>query len=152
LVATALAVVALGFVGTAPVTADPLGQVTTFTDGIDPAGFPESITVGPDGNLWFTEFFGSKFARITPDGGVTEFLLPVATQPRDIFVGPDGNLWIVQSTLSSIAIATTDGVVIDTISLDCGVGCDPIHATVGPDGNAWVTLRQTGEIARVTAA
>jgi streptogramin lyase len=30
---------------------------------------PISITLGPDGNFWFTEQDRSQVARITPDGG-----------------------------------------------------------------------------------
>jgi hypothetical protein len=34
-------------------------------------GFPSGITVGSDGNLWFTE--GTMIGRITTGGSVTEF-------------------------------------------------------------------------------
>src|SRR5688572_14768365 len=53
------------------------------------------ITSGPDGNLWFTEFFGAKIGRITPLGVITEFPLPTppGVDPLGITAGPDGNLW-----------------------------------------------------------
>ena len=35
-----------------------------------------SITAGPDGNLWFTEFDTNKIGRITPAGVFTEFVVP----------------------------------------------------------------------------
>jgi streptogramin lyase len=58
-------------------------------------GFPSEITAGPDGNIWFTEFYGDKIGRITPSGTVTEFPIPTArSNPPDyITSGPDGNLW-----------------------------------------------------------
>jgi virginiamycin B lyase len=51
------------------------------------------ITVGPDGNLWFTEANVNQIGLITTDGTVTEFALPTqASQPAGITAGPDGNL------------------------------------------------------------
>ena len=38
--------------------------------------WPEVITKGPDGNLWFTEFYTEQVARITPAGVITQFNLP----------------------------------------------------------------------------
>jgi virginiamycin B lyase len=39
-------------------------------------GGPQGITAGPDGNLWFAEFFGGNIGRITRSGTVTEFPIP----------------------------------------------------------------------------
>jgi streptogramin lyase len=68
----------------------------TFTDySIPTAGSGANfITTGPDGNLWFTEYFGNTIGRITPAGVVTEFPIPTpGVLPPGIAVGPDGNLW-----------------------------------------------------------
>jgi streptogramin lyase len=57
--------------------------VPTANSGVGPG----SLTVGPDGNLWFTESLAPKIARITPTGAVTEF--PVTrTLPLDSLEGP----------------------------------------------------------------
>jgi streptogramin lyase len=66
------------------------------------------ITAGSDGNLWFTEIFGSRIGRITPDGAITEFPLPFGGPPSSIAAGPDGNLWFTlrESTIGRI---TPDG-------------------------------------------
>jgi streptogramin lyase len=37
---------------------------------------PTSITVGPDGALWFTEQTGNKIGRITTAGVITEYPIP----------------------------------------------------------------------------
>src|SRR5690348_2031123 len=51
------------------------------------------ITVGPDGNLWFTEGEGNRVGRLTPAGRLTEFPLPTRrAHPDRIVVGPDQNL------------------------------------------------------------
>jgi hypothetical protein len=56
-------------------------------------GWPGAIVAGPDGALWFT--YGNKIGRITTDGVITEYPLPIAEkrQLRDIAVGPDSALW-----------------------------------------------------------
>jgi hypothetical protein len=62
-----------------------------------------SITVGPDGNLWFTEYNGNQIGRITPGGSITEFALPAAnSRPNGITVGPDGNLWFTEIGVNQI--------------------------------------------------
>src|SRR6201981_2202297 len=42
--------------------AEPTGLVTEFTVPSDGSG-PHSITIGPDGALWFTEYYGSRIGR-----------------------------------------------------------------------------------------
>src|SRR5947207_6651225 len=58
------------------------------------AASAHAITLGPDGNLWFTETIGNKIGQITPDGAITEYSLPTPNSgPGAIIQGPDGNLW-----------------------------------------------------------
>ena len=58
------------------------------------ANYPNGITVGPDGNLWFTDSGLGMIGRITPSGQVTEFKVPYQfSRPAYIVTGPDGNLW-----------------------------------------------------------
>ena len=40
------------------------GVVTEFAAGISANSSPEEITVGADGNLWFTEFDGNRIGRL----------------------------------------------------------------------------------------
>jgi len=70
----------------------PTGTVTEFAL---PAGNQvDTITSGPDGNLWFTDTGTKSVGRITPVGVVAEF---VVTDSRGslggITTGPDGNIW-----------------------------------------------------------
>ena len=63
------------------------------------SGFPSptSITVGPDGNLWFVEDQARKISRITSNGTITQFPVPSAiNDPIDITSGPDGKLWFTE--------------------------------------------------------
>ena len=84
----------------------PIGTITEFpvlTGGSGPAG----ITPGPDGNVWFTEFYANNIGKITPSGSVTEFPVTTAgSQPFGIAAGPDGNLWIIEED-GKVAKVTT---------------------------------------------
>ena len=64
---------------------------------------PAGITLGPDGNLWFTEFAKNQVAKIRPTGTVNEFPLPNAnSQPDAIALGGDGNLWFTEPGITSL--------------------------------------------------
>jgi streptogramin lyase len=60
-------------------------------------GTPTGIATGPDGAIWFNDSAGSRLARLTTSGTLTEF--PPAADihgfiyPVALAVGPDGNLW-----------------------------------------------------------
>lgn len=66
-IALGLGLAALAFTGVAEARARSIPT---------PSSQPISITVGPDGNLWFTEQNSSRVARITPQGIITEFQTP----------------------------------------------------------------------------
>jgi streptogramin lyase len=94
----------------------PSGEVTTFGEclhtGPQYTG-PNSITAGPDGNVWFTNFTTRSLpnigtppgiGRITPSGGITEYRagLSYASSPDGIVAGPDGALWFTDRELHAI--------------------------------------------------
>jgi virginiamycin B lyase len=65
----------------------PTGSIAEFP--VQTAtSFPCGITLGPDGNIWFTECGGNNIGRVTPAGSITEFPLstaggpPVTSQPK----------------------------------------------------------------------
>jgi streptogramin lyase len=68
----------------------PSGEVTEFK--VPAVG----ITVGPDGNLWFTS--GGQIGRMSPDGATLAlFPLQFGKAAVGIVSGPDGNLWFTES-------------------------------------------------------
>jgi virginiamycin B lyase len=74
-------------------------------------GYPFSITVGSDGNLWFTDTYANNVGRITLAGVVTEFPIPTpAAGAHVIAAGTDGNLWFAEAYGSNIVQVTTAGV------------------------------------------
>ena len=55
---------------------------------------PDSITVGPDGNLWFTEGSENRIGKLSlASGKITVYNVPTANAALgNIVAGPDGNL------------------------------------------------------------
>jgi len=137
----------------------PRGAITEFRTGISAGGNPRGITVGPDGNLWFTELDGNRIGRITPTGTVTEFRAGISPNsgPAGITAGPDGNLWFTEWNGNRVGRITPSGTVTEFR------GAIAPHAprytpapvpwrgiTAGPDGNLWFTEPAAGRIGRIT--
>jgi streptogramin lyase len=110
-------------------------------------GGPNEITVGPDGDLWFTEFNGDKIGRISP--ALTEFPLPSGSGPQGITVGPDGNVWFTESFRNKIGRMTTAGVITE---FSLPTASYPSEIIVGPDGNLWFTESHGNKIGRINVA
>lgn len=140
--------------GTAPLGAGrigrvgPDGTVTGFTIPTEAAN-ASGITIGPDGNIWFTEQGAARIGRMTPGGRFTEFPLGSPGYPRGIVAGPDGNLWFTVPTPDGsdwIGRITPTGTV--TRFPLGGHHAGPGDITVGPDGNLWFS--RGGGVGRIT--
>jgi streptogramin lyase len=126
--------------GVRRITAD--GQLS---DVIAP--FADAITVGPDGNIWTAagqvDLHTGRPApgvirRITPDGDVTEFMLPKTESGwMGITAGPDGNVWFTEPHAGNIGMITPDGAI--TEFHVAGLNPQPAGIATGPDGNIWFT-------------
>jgi virginiamycin B lyase len=119
--------------------------------------FPEGISAGSDGALWFTEPGSAngpvdKIGRITTAGTITEFGGRAAgSLPGTITAGPDGNLWFVEPGANQIGRITTAGAVTE-FPLPPGFNPNPSGITTGPDGALWFTETGAGRIGRITTA
>src|SRR4029079_17485156 len=103
------AIVSLATVAETPsrAGADPIMVAYTI-----PGGGGSRITVGPDGNLWFTENDANKVAKSTTTGVITEYTIPTpGSQPHGIALGSDGNLWFTERDGNKIGRITTAGVI-----------------------------------------
>jgi hypothetical protein len=124
----------------------------------------QGLTMGPDGNLWFTDFLSDqgfsccgRVGRVTPSGTITEFSIPLpsgadtftSNRLREISTGPDGNLWFTEggyrlsdfgaATLptpfpSSLGRITPTGVLTE---IRVPTSPQPAGITAGPDRNVW---------------
>jgi virginiamycin B lyase len=111
---------------------------------------PRHIAAGPDGALWFTEFFGNKIGRITAAGSITEFPLPSPFRgPFGITAGPDGALWFTESGLpggNKIGRLTTAGSLSEFLIPT--PDSSPAGIAAGPDGALWFTELLANKIGR----
>src|SRR4051794_40724374 len=57
---------------------------------------PHDLTLGGDGNVWFTEQHHKGIGRVTPSGAITEFT-GLADTPSGIATGPGGELWFTEA-------------------------------------------------------
>jgi streptogramin lyase len=125
-----------------------------------PNAGPDSVTAGPDGNLWFSEINTPMIAKITPQGSVSEIALPISSGQNagQIVFGPNGNLWFPISTLNAsngtpsgtgeILEMTPTGTVVQTFTLPAVD--DALSLTQGPDGNIWFADYYSGTIGQLT--
>ena len=112
--------------------------------------FPEGITSGPDGALWFTELGSNKIGRVSTSGAFTEFTIPSANSaPTGITSGPDGALWFTELATNKIGRITTGGVFTEYTIPTANSGVEAIVA--GPDGALWFT-EDASKIGRITTA
>jgi virginiamycin B lyase len=108
----------------------------------NPHASPQSITVGPDHNLWFTESGASKIGQITVSGVVTEYTLAAGSGPQQIVSGPDGALWFTENGTNKIGRMTTSGQVSE---LTVGTpSSQPFGLAKKQDGTLWFT-EQSGD-------
>jgi len=112
--------------------------------------WPEYIRMGPDGNLWFTEYYADQLARITPDGIITEFREPSDNDVEALVTGPDGNIWFTEPGANRIGRMTTAGAF--TMFDIATPNSSPRGIAVGPDGDLWFTEYQGDKIGRITPA
>jgi streptogramin lyase len=110
-----------------------------------PAGgdWVDSLAIGPDGNVWFTDCHDSRIGKVTPGGEVTEYPTPSACIVEEgvdgIAAGPDGNVWFTMWHSAVLGRVTPSG---EITEYQDG-GCEGI--VTGPDGNLWVA-NQVGRV------
>src|SRR6266446_4391040 len=97
---------------------------------------PFSITLGADGNFWFTLSNSNEVARITPRGQISYFVTPSLSNPAFITPGPDGNIWFGEGSTGKIAFVTPAGDITEIQFSFFGVS---VGITTGSDGNMWFT-------------
>ncbi len=104
----------------------------------EPDFYAHSMTAGPDGALWMTEFGSSRIVRVAMDGSTTEFDVAPGVGPSGITVGPDQNIWFgMEGGPPGIGRISTSGQLLELpLGLYLAV---PVGFVSGPDGNVWFT-------------
>ncbi len=146
----AAAIVALLFLLSPPAATSAITEYPVPTAG----GFPDGITTGPDGALWFVENQRSKVGRLTTSGSFSEFAIPIVeSYPWEITTGPDGALWFTEFRGGAVGRITTAGAVNEFRPPPFPTEYSGPHGiTVGPDGALWFTEEVRSGIGRITTA
>ena len=111
---------------------------------------PRAVTLGSDGNFWFTEAAGHRIGRSTPQGALAEFLVPDNGLPLGITSGPDQNLWFADSGTTAFGRVTTQGDIAEfpsPITIPpawIAAGADRIYSTTGGPSFEWMTTGGDG--------
>ena len=124
----------------------PQPAVTTYPGGNTNNGCCLSITLGPDGAVWYTNGDNS-IGRISTGGAVSTFGTPSTALPFVIVAGPDGALWFSDGSAGATDIGrlTTSGAYSSCSGGDLAQGSVLV---AGSDGNLWVS-GLNGTIVRV---
>jgi virginiamycin B lyase len=112
---------------------------------------PYDIAAGPDGALWFTNYFGGSVGRITTDGTIQNLPNSNINYPDGIARGADGAMWFANTQTNSIGRITTDGN--NTVSTynDPRIAT-PYRVAAGPGGVTWFTGGGSNSVGWVTAS
>ncbi len=125
-------------------TASPSATSTPWNPTIQefalPSGhFPNEITVGADGDLWFTEPQNHLIGRMSTSGTlVAEY--PIANSSiatAGIALGSDGNVWFTDTQSNFVAKITTSGAISE---INLASNADPTDIINGPDNNLWFPI------------
>jgi streptogramin lyase len=112
--------------------ADPGGTITEFAA----PGTSVVVTLGADGNLWYSDINGS-ILRVTTSGAVTQFPTPTSgTSVVGITTGSDGNVWFAELNQSKVGRITPSGVITE-FPLPASAPQPAFDVSLGPDGNVW---------------
>ena len=123
----------------------PDGNIKSFAVPSTLAGYPAGVagmTVGRDGNLWFTQRYPAAVSRVTPGGAFkTVTPLPANSDPAGIVVGPDGNFWILGGE-GLTRMTPHAELAVFPFAADLSHQ-SPRSIVVGPDNNLWFAFSDT---------
>lgn len=108
---------------------------------------PLDIIQGPDGFIWFTEFFSGNVAKASPDGTMVEYFASVHV--TGIASGPDGKLWLTDPDHQSILQVDPSNGRVRNI-FPAGAAGEGISK--GPDSALWFAEPNNARIGRITTS
>jgi len=110
-----------------------------------------NITVGPDGNFWFTETNANKLGLITAGGFFKEFPLPNPnSQPFGIVLGPDLSIWFTEQGANKIGRMIADGTITEFAIPTAN--SQPFGIARGGDAALWFVENNTNKIGRIATS
>lgn len=126
-------------------------QVTSQFKIPTDSSHPSGITLGIDGNIWFTETAVSKMGQLNTAGQISESVTPTRkAAPTGVAsgAGPNLNVWFTEMALGRVAQITITGPPYTEFTLP-DPAAKPNAITLGSDGNMWCTDTGTNSIWRI---
>ena len=140
-----LALLAMAFAGCASMRTGPRPEKGSL---IVAPHSPYAIAIGPDDNIWFTEYQGDRIGVMTPKGEVTHFPIDPDGIVERIAAGPDGAMWFTDPKGNRIGRIASDGKV-QYVKLPTP-GCGPTGITSGADGLIYFSEHAADRIGRMS--
>lgn len=109
---------------------------------------PYAIVIGPDQNIWFTEYQGDHIGMMTPNGEVKRFPIAPDGIAERITSGPDAALWFTDPRGNRIGRIAIDGK-IKYVKLPTPQ-CGPTGITAGADGEIYFSEHAANRIGRMS--
>jgi virginiamycin B lyase len=111
---------------------------------------PDSIALGGDGAMWFTEAVGNAIGRIDSSGVVQEFAIPTKNAHADgIAAAADGSLWFAEGNGNKIGHIATSGTILGEFAPSSGLN-GPNNVAIAPDGSVWFTESGGNRVSKLT--
>lgn len=125
---------------------------------------PFSMTVGSDGNLWFTDEGTNNIGRITTSGTITEYNLTNSGSqyhgivPAYIVAGPDNNLWITDYNKGAVTVFSPSSLTVVKEFMSSPTvypnnltnNALPNQIIEGPDNDMWWVNSGSGTVAKIS--
>lgn len=135
----------------------PSGTITFHTDAAIDG--PADLTIGGDGNVWFTDPTAGppgqqtgRIGRLDLTTGAFTFFSPGSVIfPFKIATAPDGSIWFTGGGSVAQRMHTGGTGTAGALSVQTSTGGTTGDIAVGPDGNMWITKSQNANVAGVTA-
>jgi virginiamycin B lyase len=147
-----IALLAISIAGCAATTTTPPSLPSAPKPGGGPLivspHSPYAIVLGPDKNIWFTEYEGDRIGMMTPAGEVMRFPIAPDGIAERLTGGPDGALWFTDPKGNRIGRIAVDGK-IKYVALPTPE-CGPTGITTGADGMIYFTEHAASRIGRMT--
>jgi streptogramin lyase len=129
--------------------AHTVGGKTVFYDTQINSEQITGLTVGPDGNIWYTTSSGPHIGKMTTSGVPTNYNVG-ASGGFGLSAGPDGRVWFADPGSSRIGAINPDGS--GLIYYNAGLTGQPYNVVKAPDGNLYFATATAEEIGRITTA
>jgi streptogramin lyase len=108
------------------------------------------LTLGPDGNIWFTELRSPKIGRVTPQGVITEFqFLRHGAGYAGIAYGPNGDFWINWVGCVNLGSCVLEVTPSGHLLHDYRIAYSQNDIIAGPDGNLWIDMNDNFSVVRL---